>query len=42
MLLICSAEDRVIGFLHDMAHRTVKNAASSFRCRGRISPTISV
>ena len=27
MLLICSAEDRVVGFLHDMAHRAVKNAA---------------
>lgn len=27
MLLICSAEDRVVGFLHDMARRTVKNAA---------------
>ncbi|WP_342711696.1 helix-turn-helix domain-containing protein [Bradyrhizobium sp. B124] len=27
MLLICSAEDRVVGFLHDMARRAVKNAA---------------
>ena len=27
MLLICSAEERVVGFLHEMARRTVKNAA---------------
>ena len=27
MLLICSAEERVVGFLHDMARRAVKNAA---------------
>ncbi|WP_038377924.1 helix-turn-helix domain-containing protein [Bradyrhizobium sp. USDA 3256] len=27
MLLICSAEERVVGFLHDMARRSVKNAA---------------
>ncbi|UGY25521.1 helix-turn-helix domain-containing protein [Bradyrhizobium septentrionale] len=27
MLLICSAEERVVGFLHDMARRATKNAA---------------
>ncbi|MTV15438.1 cyclic nucleotide-binding domain-containing protein [Bradyrhizobium elkanii] len=26
MLLICSADERVVGFLHDMARRAVKNA----------------